>query len=122
MATVRQCNTAGPVVAADRNCIPPLERVELEAGRGLIRDKKYSSLHAPRQSGKTSALPALRDLLNGGAPGACRCEYRDVEDGEAMRETVAEAMCTALAELSLQASVTLGEEPLVDLCAGMLRR
>ena len=35
---------------------------------------------------------------------------------------VAEAMCTALVELPLQASVTLGEEPLEDLCAGVPRR
>ena len=122
MATVRQFNTAGPVVAADHNGIPPLERVDLEAVLGLIRDNEYSALHAPWQCGNTSALPALRDLLNRGAAGAYRCEYLDVEDGEAMRKNVAEAMCTALAELPLQASVTLGEEPLEDLCAGVLRR
>ena len=51
-------------------CIPPLQRVNLEEGLALIRDKRYFVLHAPRQTGKTSALLALRDLLNGGGPWA----------------------------------------------------
>ena len=109
MATVRKFNTAGPVVAADHYCIPPLERIDLNAVLGLIRDKKYFVLHAPRQTGKTSALLALRDLLNGGAHGDFRCVYANVEAGQAMRENVAEGMRTVLAELALQASVTLGE-------------
>ena len=54
-------------------------------------------LHAPRQTGKTSALLALRDLLNGGETGDFRCVYASVEDGQAMRENVAEGMRTVLA-------------------------
>ena len=49
MVTVRKFNTEGPVVAADHYCIPPLERIDLDAVLGLIRDKKYFVLHAPRQ-------------------------------------------------------------------------
>ena len=79
-------------------------------------------LHAPRQTGKTSALLALRDLLNGGAQGDFRCVYANVEDGQAMRENVAEGMRTVLAELALQASVTLGDETLEDLWPGVLER
>ena len=60
---------------------PPLERVDLDAVLGLIRDKKYFVLHAPRQTGKTSALLALRDLLNGGTQGGFRCVYANVEAG-----------------------------------------
>ena len=122
MATVRKFNTAGPVVAADHYCIPPLERIDLDAVLGLIRDKKYFVLHAPRQTGKTSTLLALRDLLNGGAHGDFRCVYANVEDGQAMRENVAEGMRTVLAELALQASVTLGDETLEDLWPGLLER
>ena len=73
MTTVRTFNTAGPVVAADHYCIPPLERIDLDTVLGLIRDKKYFVLHAPRQTGKTSALLELRDLLNDGGQGAFRC-------------------------------------------------
>ena len=122
VATVRKFNTAGPVVAADHYCIPPLERIDLDAVLGLIRDKKYFVLHAPRQTGKTSALLALRDLLNGGAQGDFRCVYANVEDGQAMRENVAEGMRTVLAEMALQASVTLGDETLEDLWPGLLER
>ena len=67
LAPVRTFNTEGPVVAADHYHIPPLERIDLDDVLGLVRDKKYFVLHAPRQTGKTSALLALRDLLNGGA-------------------------------------------------------
>ena len=41
-------------------------RIGLDTVPGLVRDKKYIVLHTPRQTGKTSALLALRDLLNGG--------------------------------------------------------
>ena len=85
MAAVRTFNTAGPVVAADHYHIPPLERIDLAEVLELIRDKKYFVLHAPRQTGKTSAL---RDLLNGGAASDYRCVYANVEAGQAMRENV----------------------------------
>ena len=122
MVIVRKFNTEGPVVAADHYHIPPLERVDLDTVLGLIRDKKYFVLHAPRQTGKTSALLALRDLLNGGGQGDFRCVYANVEDGQAMRENVAEGMRTVLAELAFQASLTLGDDTLEDLWPGVLER
>ena len=122
MVAVRTFNTAGPVVAADHYRIPPLERIDLDTVLGLIREKKYFVLHAPRQTGKTSALLALRDLLNGGEAGDFRCVYASVEDGQAMRENVAEGMRTVLAELALQASVTLGDDTLEELWPGLLER
>ena len=122
MVNVRTFNTEGPVVAADHYHIPPLERIDLDAVLGLIRDKKYFVLHAPRQTGKTSALLELRDLLNGGGRGDFRCVYANVEAGQAMRENVAEGMRTVLGELALQANVTLGDETLDDLWPGILER
>ena len=122
MATVRKFNTAGPVRAERHYQIAPLSRIDLEEVLGLIRDEKYFVLHAPRQTGKTSALLALRDLLNGGEAGDFRCVYASVEDGQAMRENVAEGMRTVLAELALQASVTLGDETLEGLWPGVLER
>ena len=44
-------------------CIPPLSRLDQGELLTLIRQKRYFVLHAPRQTGKTSALLALRDLL-----------------------------------------------------------
>ena len=122
MVTVRKFNTEGPVVAADHYHIPPLERIDLDAVLGLIRDKKYFVLHAPRQTGKTSALLALRDLLNRGGQGEFRCVYANVEGGQAMRENIAEGMRTVLAELAFEASVTLGDATLEDLWPTVLER
>ena len=122
MAVVRAFNTAGPVRADRDYRIAPLSRIDLEEVLGLIRDEKYFALHAPRQTGKTSALLALRDLLNSGAAGDFRCLYANVENGQAMRENVAEAMRTVLAELAYQASVTLGDETLDELWPALLER
>ena len=119
---VRTFNTAGPVRAHRHYQIAPLSRIDLEDVLALIRDEKYFVLHAPRQTGKTSALLALRDLLNGDEGGDYRCVYVNVENGQAMRENVAEAMRTVLAELAYQASVTLGDETLEELWPALLER
>ena len=89
---MRTFATAGPIVAADHYHIPPLERIDLEETLGLVRDKRYFVLHAPRQTGKTSALLALRDLLNSGEAGEWRCVYANFEVGQAGREDTARAM------------------------------
>ncbi len=122
MAAVRSFNTAGPVRADRHYQIAPLSRIDLDEVLGLIRDEKYFVLHAPRQTGKTSALLALRDLLNGGQAGDYRCVYADFEAGQAARENVAEGMRTVLAELALQASVTLDDETLENLWPALLDR
>ena len=103
-------------MAADHYHIPPLERIDLDEMLGLVRDKKYFVLHAPRQTGKTSALLALRDLLNGGTAGDYRCVYANVEAGQAMRENVAEGMRTVLSQFALRASLTLGDDSLERIC------
>ncbi len=104
---MRFFNTSGPVVAEDHYCIPPLERLHLPQVRRLLRDKRYFVLHAPRQTGKTSALLALRDLLN--AEGAYRCVYVNVEGGQAGREDVEQVMRTILGELASRAR-SIGDE------------
>ena len=104
---MRFFNTSGPVVAEDHYCIPPLERLHLPQVRRLIRDKRYFVLHAPRQTGKTSSLLALRDLLN--AEVAYRCVYVNVEGGQAGREDVEQVMRTILGELASRAR-SIGDE------------
>ena len=106
---MRKFNTEGPVVAADHYCIPPLERVNLAEVLGLVRDKRYFVLHAPRQTGKTSTLLALRDLLNGGAESDFRCVYVNVEAAQAVREDVERAMRVILGALASRAR-SLGDE------------
>ncbi len=65
-------NTTGPVVATNYYCIPPLDRLDLRDVLDLVRTERYFVLHALRQTGKTSILLALRDLLNSGAEGGYR--------------------------------------------------
>ena len=60
---MRFFNTTAPVVAEDHDCLPPLKRLDHAGIRRLIREKRHFIFHAPRQTGKTSALLALRDLL-----------------------------------------------------------
>ena len=108
------------MVAADHYCIPPLQRVNLGEVLALIRDKRYFVLHAPRQTGKTSALLALRDLLNSGTAGAYRCVYVNVEIGQAAREHVGRGMRAILGALGTRARRTLGDESLASLWPGIL--
>ncbi|MCY4213733.1 MAG: ATP-binding protein [Gammaproteobacteria bacterium] len=116
--TERFFNTSGPVVAADHYCIPPLERLELDEVLRLIRQKRYFVLHAPRQTGKTSSLLALRNLLNDG--GEHRCLYANVETGQAARGDVAAGMQAILAELSIRARATFPNSGLDDATQGTL--
>ena len=116
---VRKFNTEGPVVPHHHYCIPPLERVDLAAVLERIADRRYFVLHAPRQTGKTSALLALRDLLNGGAEGDYRCVYVNVEAAQAMREDVGRATRIILGELASRAR-SAGDEFLYDVWPGIL--
>ncbi|MEZ4731738.1 MAG: AAA-like domain-containing protein [Caldilineaceae bacterium] len=98
---MRFFNTAGPVNCAEHYCLPPLVRINFTEVAGLIAQKKYFILHAPRQVGKTSALLAMMDQLNRGDD--YRCLYINVEAAQAVREDVDAAMRTILGELSLRA-------------------
>ena len=105
---MRFFNTAGPIKPERHYCIPPLERLNMDEVLALIRDEKYFVLHAPRQTGKTSALLALRDLLN--AQDTYRCVYVNVESAQALREDVEQAMRVILGELASWARLTLGDQ------------
>ena len=102
---MRFFNTAGPVVAEDHYLVPPLERMDLDEVLSLVQQKKYFVLHAPRQTGKTTALLALRDQLNEGAIGDFRCVYANLEIGQAAREDTGRAMRAILAEIAERASL-----------------
>ena len=106
---MRFFNTEGPVRPESHYHIPPLTRLDLDDLLLLVRRLKYFVLHAPRQTGKTSTLLALRDLLNGAAGGDYRCVYVNVEGAQAMRENVELAMRTILSELASRARSALGD-------------
>ncbi len=117
---MRFFNTEGPVRPDRHYHIPPLDRVDLDELLGLVRDERYFVLHAPRQTGKTSALLALRDLLNAG--GDYRCVYTDVEAGQAARENVAEAMRVILYQLESEERATLDRHTLAGVWPDALER
>ena len=117
---MRFFNTAGPVKPAKHYCIAPLERLNLVEVLALIRDEKYFVLHAPRQTGKTSALLALRDLLND--EGHYRCVYANVEVGQAAREDTQRAMRAILSELALRAQQALQDEFVEEAWFDILQR
>ena len=103
---MRSFNTAGPVNATDHYLIAPLSRIDVDDVLGLVRDKKYFVLHAPRQTGKTSALLALAEVLNGRG---YRCLYVTVETARTARDDVQRAMRTVLARLASEARATLDD-------------
>ena len=115
---MRFFNTAGPIKPERHYCIPPLERLDMDEVHALIRDAKYFVLHAPRQTGKTSALLTLCDLLN--AQDTYRCVYVNVEGGQAAREDVEQVTRTFLGVLALRASLTLDDEFLLKAWSGIL--
>ncbi len=106
---MRDFNTAGPMDPEEHYCVPPLDRVNLDEILSLVRRKRYFVLHAPRQTGKTSVLLALRDLLNSGEAGEYRCGYVNVEPAQAMRENLGGAMEAIAAEIACEAEDALGD-------------
>ena len=91
-------NTAGPQTS-DSYTIDPLSRIDLDDVLMLIRQQRYFVLHAPRQTGKTSCMLALRDYLN--KKGDYIAVYANVEAGQAGRndrDSVVRSTCDTLAE------------------------
>ncbi|MEY4980193.1 MAG: hypothetical protein RLZZ352_2463 [Pseudomonadota bacterium] len=74
-------NNAGPQQPANHYTLDPLQRVNLEELQDLIAQQRYVVLHAPRQTGKTTALYALMRYYNAGTQ--YRCVYVNVEPAQA---------------------------------------
>ena len=92
-------NTAGPQIPELNYTIDPLTRFDLEEVLMLIRQQRYFVMHAPRQTGKTSCMLALRDYLNN--EDDYIAVYANVEGGQAARnerDAVVRSTCDTLAE------------------------
>ena len=118
---MRFFSTAGPVRPDDHYAIPPLDRVDVDELLGLIRAKQYFVLHAPRQTGKTSALIALRDLLNRGEAGSFRCVDVNVEVGQVARDDTARGIRSILGSLAENAQ-ELGDDYPEEVWPGILAK
>ena len=99
---MRFFNTEGPMRAHEHYTIPPLDRIDLDETLALIARRQYFALHAPRQTGKTSTLLALRDHLNSGAAGDFRAVYANLEDAQPFREDLEPAMRAILSVIARQ--------------------
>jgi hypothetical protein len=68
-------NTSGPCIPGEHYMLPPERR--LEPVQQLIEERKYFTLHAGRQTGKTTSLMWLERHLN--ASGRWRALWVDLE-------------------------------------------
>lgn len=101
-------NTAGPIQQDIHYNVNPLIRFDLEEIEQLIYQRKYFILHAPRQTGKTSCLLALRDYLN--EQGNYIAVYANVEAGQAARNNVREVILSTIATIAERTSIVLNND------------
>ena len=107
---MRFFNTEGPVRPDKHYAVQPLDRMDVEELLALIRARRYFVLHAPRQTGKTSALIALRNLLNSGDVGNFRCVDVNVEVGQVARDDTARGIRAILGNLAEIALAEIAQE------------
>ena len=105
---MRRFNVAGPMDPEVHYTIPPLSRVPLRQFDELVEWEEYFVLHAPRHTGKTSVLKALRDHLN---ERGWRCVYASCEDAKAIEDLDA-AVLRVLGAIAEDAEATLGDDSL----------
>ena len=101
-------NTAGPNRPKEQYTIDPLSRFDLDDVLLLIRQKKYFVLHAPRQTGKTSCMLALRDYLN--EHGEYIAVYANVEGGQASRNNVQSVVKSTVDTLAEEVRLILKDD------------
>jgi AAA-like domain len=90
-------NNAGPQ-QPENYTLDPLRRIKFTEIDALVRQQRYFVLHAPRQTGKTTALYAMMRHYN--ASKKYRAVYLNVEAGQASRENVTSAIAGITAGLA----------------------
>ena len=101
-------NTAGPQKPQKNYTIDPLSRFDLEDILMLIDQERYFVLHAPRQTGKTSCMLALRDYLN--ERDEYIAVYANVEGGQGSRNNVRDVVDAVCGLISAEACDILNNE------------
>ncbi|MDR0892304.1 MAG: AAA-like domain-containing protein [Mediterranea sp.] len=101
-------NTAGPIKPDIHYNVDPLTRFDLDEIESLIDQQKYFVLHAPRQTGKTSCMLALRDYLN--AQGRYYAVYANVEGGQGFRNNVERVLQNVTFNIYDSLSLIVGDE------------
>ena len=100
------------MIKEDHYCIPPLQRVDWEEIQVLIAQKRYFLLHAPRQTGKTSVLMEMMEVLN--EEGKYSVLYINIEAAQAARECVRAGIQTICGTLVRSARYYLREQRLSE--------
>ena len=113
-------NTAGPIKPDIHYNVDPLKRIDLDEILDLIQQQKYFILHAPRQTGKTSCLLALRDYLN--EQGDYIAVYANVEAGQAARNNVEEVIRSTIGTIAERTGTILGNEVAWNIYDELCRR
>ena len=111
-------NTEGPIKPELHYYIPVAQRIDLDEIKALIERQKYFVLHAPRQSGKTTALLEIMRQLN--ASGHYKCLYVNVERAQVARERIEEAMDAIVKALTHSEKINLGEQVIAGLAHAAL--
>lgn len=113
-------NTAGPIQSDLHYNVEPLSRIDLEEVEQLIYQQKYFVLHAPRQTGKTSCLLALRDYLN--ARKEFIAVYANIEAAQAARNDVEEVVHTTASTIAGRVDTLLGNREASELLQAIRKR
>ena len=104
-------------MAEDSYTLDPLKRFDLDDILMLIRQKRYFVLHAPRQTGKTSCMLALRDYLN--ATGEYVAVYANVEGGQASRNDVQSVVKSTVDTITREVRLVLGDNTVNNIRDGV---
>ncbi len=105
-------NTAGPVKENLHYLIPFYKRLDWDDIQQLIASEKYFLLHAPRQTGKTSALLEMMAELNSGD--TYHVLYANIESAQVSRNNVDSGIEIACSVISRAARLYLKEERLIE--------
>ena len=100
-------NTAGPIRPEDHYYISSFQRLDWEEVQHLIGQKKYFLLHAPRQTGKTSALLEIMNALN--EAGQYHVLYANIEGAQVSRNNIASGIRTVCNVICDSANLYLNE-------------
>lgn len=109
LSVVRFFNTAGPCDPADHYMLPASERLsEID---GLITEKLYVVVHAPRPTGKATAIRSLaRELTAGGRYAALMFSCESAAPFDEGRDDMVEAQRAILDSIRQQARLDLPED------------
>ena len=116
---MREFNTAGHIIPADHYHLPPLQRAGADTLLPLVEAKKYFIVYAPRQTGKTTTLRALRDALN---DRGYRAVHANLQSASTVSDDPARAIRAVLTRMASRAKTTIDDGYLDREWPGLLER